>query len=427
MGLGFVKAWGSDQPQCASTRLVRKKPEASAFRLIGSTRLSRFDKGLECLFPSVHSRNRTSPHGLFLPLDDPGRCFMTKNENHLMAAELLRVSANAYAAYASNLLLERLPRIKAQFGENAFVDWRDYYSQRIHELSVALAEAEPALFSSRVRWSRAAFKARELTEELLRESLLCLEEVLEQELPEEHRQAPKKYISLAIGTLKEPETESEELDSADPIAKLAMQYLLEVLEGNSNSAIRLVMDARQTGVSLENAYQVLMAAQREIGRMWHQAEVNVAEEHMVTSTTRRAMSVLAYHAEKKASNGLTVVSAAVAGNTHDVGVRMISDFFEFAGWRVICLGADLPATEIADAVQFFDPSLVLLSVALSTQLPAARKTVVAVRAVSSECKIMIGGSALYDAPDIWRQLGADACATSPAEALSIGTELAGQV
>jgi MerR family transcriptional regulator, light-induced transcriptional regulator len=351
---------------------------------------------------------------------------MTNNESHLMAAELLRVSANAYAAYASNLLLERLPRIKSQFGENAFADWRDFYAQRINELSVAMAETEPALFSSRVRWSRAAFKARELTEELLRESLLCLEEVLEQELPEEHRQAPKKYISVAMGTLKEPETESEELDSGDPIAKLAMQYLLEVLEGNSNSAIRLVMDARQNGMSLESTYQVLMAAQREVGRMWHQADVNIAEEHMVTSTTRRAMSVLAYHAERTASNGLTVVSAAVAGNTHDIGVRMISDFFEFAGWRVICLGADLPAAEIAEAVRFFDPSLVLLSVALSTQLPAARMTIEAVRETGSECKIMIGGSALADAPDIWKQLGADACATSPAEALSLGAQLAGQ-
>lgn len=344
-----------------------------------------------------------------------------------MAAELLRVSANAYAAYASNLLLERLPRLKARSGEPAFAEWRDYFSQRIQELSVAMAESELALFSSRVRWARAAFKARELPEELIRESLLCLEEVLEQELPEEHRQAPKKYISAALGSLNEAEKASEEIDSADPAGKLALQYLAEVLEGSSNNAIQLVMDARQNGLSLESTYQVLMAAQREIGQMWHQADVNIAEEHMVTSTTRRAMSVLAFHAGRKPSNGLTVVSAAVAGNSHDIGVRMISDFFEFAGWRVICLGADLPAAEIAQAVRFFDPSLVLLSVALGTQLPAARKTIAAVRETGSECKIMIGGSALADAPDLWKQLGADACATSPAEALSLGAQLAGQV
>ena len=118
-----------------------------------------------------------------------------------MAAELLRVSATAYAAYASNCLLERLPEVKTQFGEAAFSDWRDHFTQRINQLSVAMAEREPALFLSRVRWSRAAFKARGLPEDLLRESLLCLDEVLEQELPGAHRQAPKKYISAALKSI----------------------------------------------------------------------------------------------------------------------------------------------------------------------------------------------------------------------------------
>ena len=335
---------------------------------------------------------------------------MTMNESHLMTAELLRVSATAFAAYASNLFLERLPNVKTQFGETAFSHWKDHFSQRIYELSVAMAETEPALFLSRVRWSRAAFKARELPEDLLRESLLCLDEVLEQELPEAHRPAPKKYISAALKSFEDLKEKVAELDPKDPTSRLAMQYLLEVLEGNSGSAIKLVIDARQNGMSLENTYQVLMTAQREIGRMWHHAEVNIAEEHIVTSTTQRAMSVLAYQAEKQPSNGLTVVSAAVAGNSHDIGVRMVSDFFEFAGWRAICLGGDLPATEIAQAVKFFDTSLVLLSVALSTQLKALRETVQAVRELNKKCKIMVGGTALYDAPDIWNQLGADSCA-----------------
>ena len=169
-----------------------------------------------------------------------------------------------------------------------------------------------------------------------------------------------------------------------------------------------------------------MTAQREVGRMWHQAEVNIAEEHVVTSTTERAMAVLAYKAEKQTSNGLTLVSAAVAGNAHDIGIRVVSDFFEFAGWRAVCLGADLPAIDIAQAVKFFDTSLVLLSAALSTQIKAVRETVQAVRELDSQCKIMVGGTALQDAPDIWRQLGADAYAWSPAEAVNTANQLIGK-
>ena len=350
---------------------------------------------------------------------------MTTKSGDPMAAQLLAVSSSAYAAYATDRLLEKVPEAKIQFGETAFSQWKDHFSERIKELSVAIAEREPALFLSRVRWSRAAFEAREVSRDLLRESLVCLGEVLQEELPAACREVPAEYIKLAQNAFDESDGQTEGLDSNDPATKLAMQYLLKVLEGNSNSAIKTLVEAYQQGRSIEDCYQTLMIAQREIGRMWHQAEINIAEEHVVTSTTERAMSVLAYHAKKEPSNGLTVVSAAVAGNVHDIGVRLVSDFFEFAGWRAICLGSDLPAAEIAQSVQFFDTSLVLLSAALSTQLKAVRETIEAIRADGTDCKIMVGGTALHDTPDLWAQLGADAYAASPTGAVTTGTQLVG--
>jgi methanogenic corrinoid protein MtbC1 len=349
--------------------------------------------------------------------------FMATNQGDPMAAQLLGVSASAYAAYATDRLFEKVPEARVQFGESAFSHWKAHFSERIKELSAAIAEQEPALFVSRVRWSRAAFQAREVSVDLLRESLACLNEVLQEELPTACRDVPAKYLMIARESFDESNHTPDELDSDDPVTKLAMQYLLKILEGDGGNAIKMVVDAHTQGLSIEDAYRVLMLAQREIGRMWHQAEINIAEEHVVTSTTERAMSVLAYHANKAASNGLTVVSAAVAGNAHDIGVRLVSDFFEFAGWRAICLGSDLPAAETAQAVQFFDSSLVLLSASLTTQLTAVRETIQAIRAVKPDCKIMVGGTALHDTPGLWSQLGADAYAASPTDAVETGTRL----
>ena len=135
------------------------------------------------------------------------------------------------------------------------------------------------------------------------------------------------------------------------------------------------------------------------------------------------MSVLAFEAEKQEPNGLTVISAAVANNAHDVGIRAVSDFFEFAGWRAICLGGDLPARDIAEAVTWLDASLVLLSASISTQLTSVRDTIEVVREKQPGCKIMIGGAAFVDAPDLWQQLGADGYAASPSDAVEVGTRL----
>ena len=348
---------------------------------------------------------------------------MTNNGNS-MAAELLAVSASAYASCASNHFIQKRPEVEQQFGPSAFDYWKDHFGQRIRELSAALAEQQPALFLSRVRWSRTAFHARNVPEVLLHESLVCLAEVLEEELPAACRQAPKEYLSAAVDSFETLAPESEELEPQDPETKLAMQYLLQVLEGNCDGAIRLIVDAHDQGMTLETTYHVLVAAQREIGRMWHEAEVNVAEEHLVTSTTLRAMSILAYEAERQPFNGKTVVAAAVAGNVHDMGIRVVTDFFSFAGWRAICLGGDLPAAEIARAVNCFDASLVLLSAAMTTQLKSIRNTVAAIREINKDCKIMVGGSALQDAPEIWQQLGADAYTATPLEAVRVANEIA---
>lgn len=345
------------------------------------------------------------------------------NEGDSMAAELLRVGANGYAAYASNRFLEKVPDAKNQVGDSAFEQWKDHFCQRIRELSVAMIEKEPELFLSRVRWSRNAFHAREVSENLIKESLICLAEVLEQELPKAFSRFPAQYISAAVNSFEQSEKTIAELDPADSTSNLAMRYLLKVLEGDFHDAIKLIVDAHGCGLSLESTYQALIIAQQEIGKMWHLAEINIAEEHIVTSTTERAMAILAFQASRKPANGRTVVSAAVVGNSHDIGIRIVSDFFEFAGWKAVCLGGDLPTADLAQAVQFFDTSLVLLSAALSTQLKSIRESVQAVRALNKNCKILVGGTAFQDTPEIWRQMGADGYAASPSEAVSIGTRL----
>ena len=343
------------------------------------------------------------------------------SQNDSMAARLLATSASAYAAYASNRLLEAHPEVKTQFGESAFQNWREHFEQRIVELAAAVKENEPKLFSTQLAWSKTAFEARDVADKMLVDSLDCLQSTLEEELPEFCRGAVAPYFEAARNSFQKS-TERSELDFADPIEKLAGTYMVLALEGNTRDAIQAIVSARNSGLSLQDTYRALQIAQREVGMMWHRAEINVAEEHLVTFTTQRVMSILVFHEEKASPNGRTVLSAAVAGNTHDMGVRCLSDFFEVDGWRAICLGSDAPPIDIAQAVECFDVSLLLLSAAISTQINSVRTTIQSVRQLDTECKIMVGGNAFLDTPEIWKQLGADGYALTPEQALSLGNQ-----
>ncbi len=346
----------------------------------------------------------------------------------LFAAQILENSAPAYAGYAASLLLERHREVTERYGSAALRDWKASLTQRVLELAAALDAEEPRIFTSRVLWVAKLLRARDLAARDLRSALACLREVLRDELPEVGRDEADRYLGLALEALDAaPPAAEAGLDPSKPIDRLALRYVQAVLEGDGRAGLDLVVGAVDEGMGLERVYLgVLLGAQREVGNMWHAGELSVAEEHVVTATTERAMSILAQRARRRESNGKTVLAAAVGGNRHGLGARVLADFFEVAGWRSICLGADVPAADVALAVVYFDADVLVLSAALATQLKSVRRTIETVRALPErEVKILVGGGAFADTPDLWRRLGADGHAAGANSAVSLAGRLVG--
>ena len=337
-------------------------------------------------------------------------------------AQMLETGARGFAGYASSLLLERHPGVTADGTTDR--DWRAHLAQRVLELAAAVRTGQPDIFVARARWIRSAARAREHPEDGLRAAFECLQEVLVERLPDQASMAIEPHLAAALGVFDEaPHCRETAVDPSTEAGKLCLRFLETSLEGDARSAVQLLLDALASGHSVRGLYlEVLMATQREVGRLWHQGELGISEEHLVTSTTKRAMSVLCQHGPAAETTGKTVVAASVAGNIHEIGTRLVSDFFELAGWRAVCLGADVPADEIQLAVSYFDADLLALSATLATHLKAAAETVERVR--PSGTPILVGGLAFEDAPTTWQTVGADAFAATAGEAVEIGYGLA---
>ncbi|HUG98591.1 MAG TPA: cobalamin-dependent protein [Gammaproteobacteria bacterium] len=342
------------------------------------------------------------------------------------AAELLEASATGYAALATERLLAANPDIARRFSPDAPGAWRAALGQRIVELATALRLGEPKLFAARVTWARRAFEAREVPDEDLRASLLALGTVLAEELPEATRTAPAALLNEALAEFDRPVAAGDSfIDPQTKAGRIALAYIAAVLEGDSRKAAELVLARVASGLDTEAAYlDVLVPAQREVGRLWHAGELGVIEEHIVTNTTERLMALLAHDAERAPANGRTVVCAAVTGNVHDIAVRVLADFFEIAGWRAVHLGGNVPTAELGAALQYFDGELLVLSAALSVQLPKVAEAIAAVRRIEDRrVRVMVGGLAFSDAPEIWRRLGADGYAADARAAVKLAAEL----
>ena len=338
------------------------------------------------------------------------------------AAQMLENGARGFAGYASSLLLERHPEVT----ENGVSerDWRGHLAQRVLELAAAVRTGEPDIFVARARWIRVAAQARDQSEDGLRAGFECLRDVLSDQLPGPASQAVEPHLSAALGAFDQPISRQEtEVDPSTEAGKLSLRFLEKSLEGDARGAVQLLLDALEGGRTVRSLYlDVLMATQREVGRLWHQGELGISEEHLVTSTTKRAMSVLCQRGPADEPKGKTVVAASVAGNVHEIGTRLVSDFFELAGWRAVCLGADVPSDEIQMAVSYFDADLLVLSATLATQLKAVTEAIEGVR--PSGTPVLVGGLAFEDAPTTWQTVGAHAFASTAGEAVELGTRLA---
>ncbi|MEE4185708.1 MAG: cobalamin-dependent protein [Gammaproteobacteria bacterium] len=340
------------------------------------------------------------------------------------AARTIEASASELADLACTQFLQTQ---RAPAGIDMQDSWAHHFRQRVLELSAAVAAGEPALFTARVMWSRQAMKARYQESFALGDTLQSLRAVLSSELPPDSLSEALACIDEALGQYEKelPEFSVSLLDPGIATQRLALLYLQSALEGNVLEAMETIFDAIDDGLDPRDAItKVLLFAQIEVGHLWHLDQITIAEEHLVTTTTQRAMAVIADRTQRAPDRGKTAVCAAVASNPHDIGIRAIAYLLEMDGWRVVFLGPDVPRNDLPAAVHFFDADIALLSMALSSQLSRLQESIAAIRQSCGEhIRIMVGGNAFRDAPDIWQRIGADGFAQSAEEALRMAVQL----
>lgn len=341
------------------------------------------------------------------------------------AAEVLEASAAGYAAAAVALLQ---PSNGAAPAGSDSSTWKAHFVQRVLELAAAVRVAEPALFARRIAWLRRAAVARGEDDLGLRRALVSLTAALEREVPDHVRPMIAPALNLAVQAFDDVIVpEAIALDAGKRHERLALRYLAACLEGDPQLAIGLVLQELERGLAPSDVYaDVLLPAVREIGQLWHVGDVSIAEERLVSETTRDLMTLIAAQYAPAETTGPALVAAAVASNAHDIGLRAAVDLFRIAGWRCLFLGANIPAEEIARAAEIFGADLVVLNATLTTQLKPLGEAIQTIRTVAPARRILVGGLAFEGLPELWRQLGADAYASTIGGAVAAGSALVGR-
>lgn len=200
----------------------------------------------------------------------------------------------------------------------------------------------------------------------------------------------------------------------------ANRFLDAIVAGNRRRAFEVADQAQSAGMDIRGLYlQVFQPALREIGRLWQQNRITVADEHLATAITQAAMARLYEGLFASATGaGPLLIAACADSERHEVGLRMVCDILEMEGWDTVFLGAAVPMPELVRMVCERKPQVVALSASLG---PSVRRVEAAIRAIRDGCGaeqpvIAVGGRPFSADPELARRMGADLTASDAAEA-----------
>ena len=205
--------------------------------------------------------------------------------------------------------------------------------------------------------------------------------------------------------------------SQSATSTLCDDYLAALLAADAVRARHLIDHAVGGGLPVADVYlRVLRPAMVQIGALWEAGEVSVAYEHYATTVTQGILGALGPRIRVAPMSGRLAVVCCTPGERHALGLQMVTDFVEGAGWEVLNLGPSLPVADLVDLVESEQPDVVGLSTATADRLAGAEAALAALREVESRPYVVVGGGAWgYVRDDEPGHLGADACFDDPVE------------
>jgi signal transduction histidine kinase len=171
--------------------------------------------------------------------------------------------------------------------------------------------------------------------------------------------------------------------------------------------------------------QILEPAMIDIGRLWLENKINVADEHYATAVTEALMNSLHPVLKQRLLRKGRALLVGVQTELHALGLRMVEDFLELDGWDTIYLGPNLPFESICSVVEKERPDLIAISVTTPSNLIATAEIIQRIRTIPKACStpVLVGGYPLLVDHSLFEKVGADDWAVNGFHAVRVARSL----
>jgi DNA-binding transcriptional MerR regulator/methylmalonyl-CoA mutase cobalamin-binding subunit len=194
-----------------------------------------------------------------------------------------------------------------------------------------------------------------------------------------------KAVRMIRAPAHDAPPESRESLQAAALASIERYDATELESMLRTAALRLGIDEALDGIIGPLLFT--------IGERWHAGLLRPAQEHVATAVIRRTLAWM-MEQDTPAVGAHALVVATLAGQVIELGAMLVAAAASSHGWRVVYLGTNLPAAEIAAAAKQTQACAIALSFVYPTDDPAIAGALRELRAaLPANTAILAGGSA----------------------------------
>ena len=341
--------------------------------------------------------------------------------------QLLIEKSKELANLITRLHFEKKPELLERYGEDGK---KRCYEDAIFHLNFmmeALTMNLPVMYANYILWAASMLKSRNIPESDLADNLEFVQQAIQDILGSRFAAVTNDFIAAAKEKLQAKTEDSlSYISEENTLNSEAATYLEYLLLGKRREATLLINELIEQGTSIKDIYQyIFQVSQYEVGRLWQCNKITVAHEHYCTAATQQIMSGLYQHIFSSKRKGKTLVACSISGELHEMGIRMVTDFFEMDGWDTYYFGANMPDYQLLQALIEHKADILALSVTLPTHVSKAALLIQKIRENRDfdHVKIMVGGYPFLTNPGLWERVAADGCAQNANQAIEMANEL----
>lgn len=191
--------------------------------------------------------------------------------------------------------------------------------------------------------------------------------------------------------------------------------MISLKEENKANALNICINQLKTkSINIVDLYEMILApALNQVIEDYTDDEDLIWKEHVRSGIIRTIIeSAYPYVLEERASYGHEntdkVIVMCPEYEDHEMGARMVADFFTILGYDCTFIGAKTPIKTIVRAVHALKPKYICISVTNYYNLTSVKKTIEHIKSsTTKDIKFLLGGAAFASNPQIYKDIHGD--------------------